>query len=96
MGGVACGTPRVALADVVRTAALHRTHFEGRAALLVDDITQATQALTALADGRAHAAVVEGQTRALGGMVFVFPGQGSQWPRWVARSGSSRRSFAKR
>ena len=72
--------PDVALADVVRTAALHRTHFERRAALFVDDITQATQALTALADGRAHAAVVEGQTRALGGMVFVFPGQGSQWP----------------
>ena len=72
--------PDAVWADVVRTAALHRTHFERRAALFVDDIAQATQALTALAEGRPHADVVEGQARALGGVVFVFPGQGSQWP----------------
>ena len=72
--------PDVPFADVVRTAALHRTHFERRAALLVDDVAQATAALTALAEGRPHAALVEGQVRGLGGVVFVFPGQGSQWP----------------
>ena len=70
--------PDVALADVVRTAALHRTHFERRAALFVDDITQATQALTALADGRAHAAVTLG--KASGAWRCLFTGQGSQRP----------------
>ena len=45
-----------------------------------DDIGQAQEALEALAQGRAHPAVSTGTARLLGGVVFVFPGQGSQWP----------------
>ena len=69
--------PDVAWADVVRTAALHRTHFEKRAAVFVEDIAQATPALTALAEGRPHTAVTLGQVSG-GGLAMLFTGQGSQ------------------
>ena len=65
---------------MIRTAAVNRTHFDARAAIQVDDIGQAQEALEALAQGRAHPAVSTGTARLLGGVVFVFPGQGSQWP----------------
>ena len=72
--------PQADLAAVIRTAAVNRTHFDARAAIQVDDIGQAQEALDALAQGRAHPAVSTGTARLLGGVVFVFPGQGSQWP----------------
>ena len=72
--------PQADLAAVVRTAAVNRTHFDARAAVQADDIGQAQEALDALAQGRAHPAVSAGMARPLGGVVFVFPGQGSQWP----------------
>ena len=72
--------PQADLAAVVRTAAVNRTHFDARAAVQADDIGQAQEALDALAQGRAHPAVSTGTARLLGGVVFVFPGQGSQWP----------------
>ena len=72
--------PQTDLAAVVRTAAVNRTHFDARAAIQVDGVAQAQEALSALAQGRAHPAVSAGTARPLGGVVFVFPGQGSQWP----------------
>ena len=72
--------PQADLAAVIRTAAVNRTHFDARAAIHADDIGQAQDALEALAQGRAHPAVSTGTARLLGGVVFVFPGQGSQWP----------------
>ena len=72
--------PQADLAAVVRTAAVNRTHFDARAAVQADDIGQAQEALDALAQGRAHPAVSAGMARPLGGVVFVFPGHGSQWP----------------
>jgi len=65
--------------SVVRTAALHRTQFGSRAAVSVRDATEAVEALRALGEGRSHAAVSTGEARARGRVVFVFPGQGSQW-----------------
>ncbi|MCP4917135.1 MAG: type I polyketide synthase, partial [Proteobacteria bacterium] len=65
--------------DVVRTAALNRTHFDHRAALTVSDGPAAVEALTALAAERAHPAVAVGEAAARGSVVFVFPGHGSQW-----------------
>ena len=72
--------PQADLGAVVRTAAVNRTHFDARAAVQADDIGQAQEALEALAQGRAHPAVSTGTARPLGGVVLVFPGQGSQWP----------------
>ena len=71
--------PQADLAAVIRTAAVNRTHFDARAAIHADDIGQAQDALDALAQGRAHPAVSTGTARLLGGVVFVFPGHGSQW-----------------
>ena len=65
--------------DVVRTAALHRTHFASRASVSARDASEAVEALRALGEGRSHAAVSVGEARDRGRVVFVFPGQGSQW-----------------
>ena len=54
--------------------------FQGARRVFVEDVAQATNALWALGEGRPHADVVVGQARSLGSVVFVFPGQGSQWP----------------
>ncbi|MFJ5780145.1 beta-ketoacyl synthase N-terminal-like domain-containing protein [Streptomyces sp. NPDC093094] len=69
----------VALADVAVTAARHRTHFESRASVVAADTTELVEALEALAEGRAHDAVVTGTAQQRGKVVFVYPGQGSQW-----------------
>ncbi len=76
--------PETSWGDVIRTAALHRTHFDARAAIQVSGIAEAAEALTALAEARPHPAVWVGQARERGGVVFVFPGQGSQWTRMGA------------
>ncbi|WP_394848781.1 type I polyketide synthase [Pendulispora brunnea] len=65
--------------DVVHTAAKYRTHFEARAAVTVRSVAEAVEALHALAEGRAHPAVVEGTASPRHKVVFVFPGQGAQW-----------------
>ena len=64
---------------VVRTAALHRTQFASRASVSARDATEAVEALRALSEGRSHTAVSTGEARTRGRVVFVFPGQGSQW-----------------
>ncbi|MFI9503682.1 SDR family NAD(P)-dependent oxidoreductase [Nocardia sp. NPDC052566] len=56
-----------------RTAFAHRCALSGDAAEL-------TAALRAVADGAETAAAVHGVQDAEGRTVFVFPGQGSQWP----------------
>lgn len=72
--------PETDWAGVLRTAASHRTHFDARAAIQAEGIIDACEALTALADDRSHQAVSVGHARERGKVVFVFPGQGSQWP----------------
>ncbi|MFC8827298.1 SDR family NAD(P)-dependent oxidoreductase [Streptomyces sp. NPDC057137] len=69
----------VSLADVAVTAARHRTHFESRASVVAAGSGELSEALRALAEGRAHDAVVTGSAEPRGKTVFVFPGQGSQW-----------------
>jgi pimaricinolide synthase PimS1 len=72
--------PEADWSSVVATAALHRTHFGSRAALSVRGASEAVDALQALAEGRSHTAVSVGEAHDRGRVVFVFPGQGSQWP----------------
>ncbi|MFB7958363.1 type I polyketide synthase, partial [Streptomyces sp. NPDC056045] len=69
----------VRVADVAVTAARHRSHFESRASVVASDAAGLVEALEALAEGRAHDAVVTGDARERGKAVFVYPGQGSQW-----------------
>ncbi|MEU9235769.1 SDR family NAD(P)-dependent oxidoreductase [Streptomyces subrutilus] len=71
--------PGVPLADIAVTAARHRSHFESRASVVAADTEGLVEALRALAEGTAHDAVVTGSAARRGKVVFVYPGQGSQW-----------------
>ncbi|WP_394329977.1 type I polyketide synthase [Amycolatopsis keratiniphila] len=63
------------LADVGLSLATTRSAWEHRAALVGAD----RERLIALADGRDAAGLVRGVAADPGKVVFVFPGQGSQW-----------------
>ncbi|MBL0804736.1 type I polyketide synthase, partial [Streptomyces albidoflavus] len=69
----------VSLADVAVTAARHRTHFASRAGVVASDINDLVEGLSAVAEGRSLDSVVSGVAEPRGKVVFVFPGQGSQW-----------------
>ncbi len=70
--------PEVGSADVARALTATRTAFEHRAVVLATDRDERLGSLASLASGEAGAGVVEGRVRE-GRVVFVFPGQGSQW-----------------
>ena len=72
--------PDVDWADVLSTAALHRTHFAARASVSARDAAEATEALLALSEGRSHAAVSLGAAKDERGgkLAFLFTGQGAQ------------------
>ncbi|MFC3522223.1 SDR family NAD(P)-dependent oxidoreductase [Streptomonospora nanhaiensis] len=73
--------------DVGFSLATTRTHFEHRAAVLPDEHGDHRPGLAALADGTPHPAVLRGVAPAPGepaATVFVFPGQGAQWPGMAA------------
>ena len=65
--------------DVGFSLATTRSQFSHRAAVLGRDSGELAAGLSALAGGRAAAEVTRA-TAGTGGTVFVFPGQGSQWP----------------
>ncbi|MGW0559007.1 SDR family NAD(P)-dependent oxidoreductase, partial [Streptomyces sp. NPDC002926] len=73
------GHADVPLAGVAVTAARHRTHFEQRASVTADSVAGLVDGLRAVAGGVPHAGVVEGVAGRRGRVVFVYPGQGSQW-----------------
>ncbi|KAB8169629.1 type I polyketide synthase, partial [Streptomyces mimosae] len=61
-------------------ALAHRTHFDHRAGVITDVRDELVAALGALAEGQSHPALVTGSPTTPGRTVFVYPGQGSQWP----------------
>ncbi|WP_328643850.1 SDR family NAD(P)-dependent oxidoreductase [Streptomyces canus] len=65
--------------EATLTAAHSRTHFDVRAGVLATTAEDAVTGLRALAEGRTHENVVTGTARPTGKIVFVYPGQGSQW-----------------
>ncbi|MER5886560.1 SDR family NAD(P)-dependent oxidoreductase [Streptomyces sp. NPDC001941] len=73
------GRDDVRLPDVAVTAARHRTHFEHRASVVASDLAGLVEGLRAVGEGAAHDAVVSGRSERRGKVVFVYPGQGSQW-----------------
>ncbi|MGA5818082.1 SDR family NAD(P)-dependent oxidoreductase [Kitasatospora sp. NPDC094028] len=75
--------PALRLADLGLSLATTRTAFEQRAVLLTDRREEALGALRAVADGGFGPLLVRGTVLADAGAgrpVFVFPGQGTQWP----------------
>ncbi|MFH9617840.1 type I polyketide synthase [Streptomyces pratensis] len=71
--------PRLELGDVAHALATTRAALEQRAVVVADDVEEARAALDALAVGRPTTSVVSGSADTEGKVVFVLPGQGSQW-----------------
>ncbi|WP_437308061.1 SDR family NAD(P)-dependent oxidoreductase [Sorangium sp. So ce388] len=71
--------PDVSLLDLSYSLATTRSHFEHRAVLVAHDRRALVDALDALAQGRSASDTVLGPREGGGKVVFVFPGQGSQW-----------------
>ncbi|MFF3488523.1 type I polyketide synthase [Streptomyces sp. NPDC002701] len=73
--------PSLPVADVAHSLVSTRSLFEHRAVVLAGGRAQALAGLDLLAAGGDSARVVRGTaTGPAGPVVFVFPGQGSQWP----------------
>ena len=66
-------------ADVSWSLAAGRSVFEHRAVVLGRDQAELARGLAAAAGGRPSPGVASGVAGDLGRVVFVFPGQGSQW-----------------
>jgi 8,8a-deoxyoleandolide synthase len=91
-------TRRESLRDVGYSLVTTRAEMEHRAVVLASDRPSAVDSLRALACGVAEPGVVEGTTpEALpSSVVFVFPGQGSQWAGMAAGLLESSPVFAAR
>ncbi|WP_082973512.1 type I polyketide synthase [Mycobacterium sp. E2327] len=72
--------PKVDIADVCFTAGAGRSHFEHRAALVVDSVQGAREALAELAENRMRPGVVRGECTDPPTTAWLFTGQGSQYP----------------
>ncbi|MBI5785598.1 MAG: SDR family NAD(P)-dependent oxidoreductase [Rhodocyclales bacterium] len=71
-----------AFADAAYSAGVGRSHFHVRAAVVAADTGEARAALQALSCGESHAALFRGATEPgqVPEVVFLFTGQGSQYP----------------
>lgn len=72
--------PDADLADLCRTAGAGRSHFEHRAALVVDSVAAARDGLSDLAENRLRPGVVRGEHTHHPTTAWLFTGQGSQYP----------------
>ncbi|ASL14341.1 type I polyketide synthase [Mycobacterium intracellulare] len=72
--------PDADLAEVCLTAGTGRSHFEHRAALVVDSVEGAREALAELAENRLRPGVVRGEHTHHPTTAWLFTGQGSQYP----------------
>ncbi|MDI3284216.1 type I polyketide synthase [Polyangium sp. 15x6] len=79
LAGHLASHPELDLADVAFSLATTRAHLEHRAVIVATERESAREALAALATGRPDRRIVQGRVRGSGRVVFVFPGQGSQW-----------------
>ncbi|MET8014872.1 acyltransferase domain-containing protein, partial [Streptomyces sp. NPDC005266] len=68
-----------AVRDVAFTLVSGRAVLEHRAVVLGGEVGELAAGLGELAEGRAAKGVVTGRALGSSGVVFVFPGQGSQW-----------------
>jgi acyl transferase domain-containing protein/NADPH:quinone reductase-like Zn-dependent oxidoreductase/acyl carrier protein len=72
--------PDVDIADVCFTAGAGRSHFEHRAALVVDSVEGARELLAGLAENRLGPGAVRGECGDPPKTAWLFTGQGSQYP----------------
>ncbi|WP_374025247.1 type I polyketide synthase [Mycobacterium sp. HNNTM2301] len=72
--------PDADLAELCVTAGAGRSHFEHRAALVVDSVEGAREALAELAENRLRPGVVRGEHAHHPTTAWLFTGQGSQYP----------------
>ncbi|MEU9480194.1 type I polyketide synthase [Streptomyces sp. NPDC048191] len=85
------GTP---LPDLAAALLRSRSAFEHRAVVVAGDTDTAVEGLRALAEGRPHDAVSSATAAPTDRVVFVFPGQGSQWAGMAAELLDSAPVFA--
>jgi acyl transferase domain-containing protein/trans-aconitate methyltransferase/acyl carrier protein len=73
--------PEVGLGDLCLSLGTTRSAMEERVAIVAGTVAEARQALEAASQGETAGGVVRGRASLAGGgkVVFVFPGQGSQW-----------------
>ncbi|MGO9225551.1 type I polyketide synthase, partial [Mycobacterium sp.] len=74
------GHPEVDIADVCFTAGVGRSHFEHRAALVVDSVQGARELLAGLAENRLGPGALRGECGDPPKTAWLFTGQGSQYP----------------
>jgi acyl transferase domain-containing protein/nucleoside-diphosphate-sugar epimerase len=86
--------PELSTLDIGRSLAQSRTVFDHRAAVVGRTRAELLQGLVAVADGQPAASLVEGRAVTGAGVVFVFPGQGSQWTGMAAELLDSSEVFA--
>ncbi|MDT5230147.1 MAG: hypothetical protein QOI39_647 [Mycobacterium sp.] len=72
--------PEADIGGVCLTAGVGRSHFEHRAALVVDSVQSAREGLAELAENRLRPGVVRGECADRPTTVWLFTGQGSQHP----------------
>ena len=72
--------PEADIADVCFTAGVGRSHFEHRAALVVDSVEGARKLLAGLAENRLGSGAVRGVCGDPPKTAWLFTGQGSQYP----------------
>jgi acyl transferase domain-containing protein len=83
-------------ADIGLSLVTGRTSFERRAVVIARERDDLMAGLGALADGDSARGVVPGLADVRGKTVFVFPGQGSQWPGMAAALLEESKVFAER
>jgi acyl transferase domain-containing protein/acyl carrier protein len=74
--------PDLDLADVCHTAGMGRSHFEHRLAIVAGDLPEAKERLMAFQLGEKQTRIRAGRSKRsiVPGIVFMFTGQGSQYP----------------
>ncbi|MBZ6135798.1 SDR family NAD(P)-dependent oxidoreductase, partial [Streptomyces olivaceus] len=87
------GEPGTAAADIGRALSTTRSAFARRAVVTGADRAALRTGLAALAAGESAPGVTVGSARDRGKVVFVFPGQGSQWAGMAAELMRSSRVF---
>lgn len=90
--------PKVDLSSVAYTLSTKRGHHKHRAALVADNVEEASELLEAVAEGKSKASIFKG--RALSddeskGVVWIFSGHGAQWRGMGKTLVGSEPSFAK-